>query len=407
MNFDELAYINELRVTSGLNPLSLSETLNLSTKNHANYLIQHNISGISMHDENSSFSGFTGENATARAISAGHKTRFVLENISNNQISTKSAIDNLFSAIYHRFLFLNYGISEIGMSWMSGENGRVYVFNMSNSSLNELCKNGGNFYQKGYYYDKICKDKTTRIKMQTFNEALKPKSPEFVRFPATFGLAFFGKEYPDPLPECKVTAAPISIEFNPNLPDIKMKNFELFKDGKKLEDSIVLDRQTDKNKKLNERQFALFLRQVLEFDKNYTAKFSYEQDGKSKILEWDFRTLTPVMPYFLVRGKERLGVMPDVWYELFFVPKDCNDEFDDYSFSDGVFSDLNISYSDVNTLRFKLSGAKQSSAWVMANGAKVEIVLLESSKGYFGFSIFVFISLLALAFLLFVFKRAN
>ncbi|MGG7074281.1 hypothetical protein U5B43_08530 [Campylobacter sp. 9BO] len=53
-----------------------------------------------------------------------------------------------------------------------------------------------------------------------------------------------------------------------------MKNSELFKDGKKLEYSIVLNKQNDKNKKLNERQFVLFLKQVLEFDKNYMANLA-------------------------------------------------------------------------------------------------------------------------------------
>ncbi|MGG7048873.1 MULTISPECIES: hypothetical protein [unclassified Campylobacter] len=44
------------------------------------------------------------------------------------------------------------------------------------------------------------------------------------------------------------------------------------------------------------------------------------------------------MPYFSACGKEKLGAMSAVLVRAIFVAKDCNDEFDDYSFYDGVLA---------------------------------------------------------------------
>ena len=58
----------------------------------------------------------------------------------------------------------------------------------------------------------------------------------YVKFPDAAAVTpYFSGEIPDPFPECKITANSVSIEFGEKAGEIKFKDFEIFKDGQKIQ----------------------------------------------------------------------------------------------------------------------------------------------------------------------------
>ena len=81
----------------------------------------------------------------------------------------------------------------------------------------------------------------------------------YVKFPdATAVTPYFSGEIPDPFPECKITANPVSIEFNANAGEVKFKDFEIFKDGRKIQNLHIITSANDINSKFSSKQFAVF-----------------------------------------------------------------------------------------------------------------------------------------------------
>ena len=67
-----------------------------------------------------------------------------MENLSVNTVGQAKSIDNLFSAIYHRFVFLNLDKDEIGFGVASTEKKRkikkAYVYDMGSLRVSKLCQ---------------------------------------------------------------------------------------------------------------------------------------------------------------------------------------------------------------------------------------------------------------------------
>lgn len=372
-----IEHLNQIRSDLGLKRMQNNEILEKSAQNHAKYLFSNNV--IS-HDEISSNANFTGETPSKRAISAGYSTNFVVENISKNQPDISASIDELLAAIYHRFGFLNYRFDEIGYFVTSDKNDKFYVYNMGNKDIANACKNGDK-YESGYYITNLCKN-NTRVSKDFFDKAIMSYNPPYITYPIkNYGLAYFSGEIPNPLPECKITSNPVSIEFNPKFGEVKMLDFEIFHNSQKITPTIFLDKVRDLNSKINENQFVLFSKKVFEFGEKYEAVFSYLHEDQKKQIKWDFEIKTPKKEYFSVDNGDIIAINADQEYDIFFNPKDCNDLFTKYSYSHGYFNQAKITQIGANMIRISLSGLKGDFIEIKTNtNTKIKAILQTSSN---------------------------
>ena len=378
---DAVAYLNEYRRGSGLSGLKPNQILSQAAKNHAEYSAQNEYMG---HDEAAGRAKFSGATPADRALAVGYKSTLVLENIAYKS-DFKEAVDGLFSAIYHRFAFLNLSVDEVGYALASKDKFNAFVFEMGNSRLNTFCARGASDTGAGRFYTNVCADKNLKIKdakFDNFTGAMKP----YVKFPdATAVTPYFSGEIPDPFPECKITANPVSIEFNANAGEVKFKDFEIFKDGRKIQNLHIITSANDINSKFSSKQFAVFSREVFDFGAQYEAVFSYEQanaqstGAQVKQIKWSFKTKTPQNPYFDARDGDVLGVDADKTYEIFFRPKDCNDLMTRYSYKASGFMTPTVAQSGTNTLSVKLKGMAGDTLSIVAGGMSVKVRLKTSS----------------------------
>ena len=378
---DAVAYLNEYRRGSGLSGLRQNQILSQAAKNHADYSAQNEYMG---HDETVGRAKFSGADPVSRAIAAGYKSRHILENIAYKN-DFKEAVDGLFSAIYHRFAFLNLSVDEVGYALASKDKFNAFVFEMGNSRLNALCARGASDTGAGRFYTNVCADKNLKIKDAKFDNFTGSSKP-FVKFPGSTAVTpYFSGEIPDPFPECKITANPVSIEFNANAGEVKFKDFEIFKDGRKLQNLHVITSKNDVNSKFSKGQFAAFSREVFDFGAQYEAVFSYEQanaqstGAQVKQIKWSFKTKTPQNPYFDARDGDVLGADADKTYEIFFRPKDCNDLMTRYSYKASGFMTPTVAQSGTNTLSVKLKGMAGDTLSIVAGGMSVKVRLKTSS----------------------------
>ena len=378
---DAVSYLNEYRRGSGLSGLKQNQILSQAAKNHAEYSAQNEYIG---HDETAGRAKFSGADPVSRAIAAGYKSRHILENIAYKS-DFKEAVDGLFSAIYHRFAFLNLSVDEVGYALASKDKFNAFVFEMGNSRLNAFCARGASDTGAGRFYTNVCADKNLKIKDDKFDNFTGSSKP-FVKFPGSTAVTpYFSGEIPDPFPECKITANPVSIEFNTNAGEIKFKDFEIFKDGQKLQNLHVITSKNDVNSKFSKGQFAAFAREVFDFGAQYEAVFSYEQantqsaGAQLKQIKWSFKTKTPQNPYFDARDGDVLGVDAGKTYEIFFRPKDCNDLMTRYVYRVSGFAEAQIKQSGTNTLSVKLKGLAGDTLSITAGGTSVKVRLKTSS----------------------------
>ena len=378
---DAVAYLNEYRRGSGLSALKPNQILSQAAKNHAEYSAQNEYMG---HDETAGRAKFSGATPADRALAVGYKSTLVLENIAYKS-DFKEAVDGLFSAVYHRFAFLNFSVDEVGYALASKDKFNAFVFEMGNSRLNAFCARGAGDTGAGRFYTNVCADKNLKIKDAKFDNFTGSMKP-YVKFPdATAVMPYFSGEIPDPFPECKTTANPVSIEFNTNAGEIKFKDFEIFKDGRTIQNLHVITSKNDVNSKFSKRQFAAFAREVFDFGAQYEAVFSYEQanaqsaGAQLKQIKWSFKTKTPQNPYFDARDGDVLGVDADKTYEIFFRPKDCNDLMTRYSYKASGFMTPTVAQSGTNTLSVKLKGMAGDTLSITAGGMSVKVRLKTSS----------------------------
>ena len=378
---DAVAYLNEYRRGSGLSGLKPNQILSQAAKNHAEYSAQNEYMG---HDEAAGRAKFSGATPADRALAVGYKSTLVLENIAYKS-DFKEAVDGLFAAIYHRFAFLNLSVDEVGYALASKDKFNAFVFEMSNSRLNAFCARGASDTGAGRFYTNVCADKNLKIKDAKFDN-FTGSSKSFVKFPdANAVTPYFSGEIPDPFPECKITANPVSIEFNANAGDVKFKDFEIFKDGRKIQNLHVITSANDINSKFSSKQFAAFSREVFDFGAQYEAVFSYGQanaqstGARVKQIKWSFKTKTPQNPYFDARDGDVLGVDADKTYEIFFRPKDCNDLMTRYSYKASGFMTPTVAQSGTNTLSVKLKGMVGDTLSIVAGDMSVKVRLKTSS----------------------------
>jgi uncharacterized protein YkwD len=266
-----LEYLNFLRQKSGMVSFIRNHTLELSAKNHADYLIKNSQIG---HYQEKNRPLFTGVEPKDRMLHAGYQTPLSVENVSHNNINYKDSIEGLFSAIYHRFGFLDFKVDEIGIGVAQDSKDaskNAYVYNMGIYQLNDLCS-GSSFQGYGKYVYKVCKNSELKIKQSKFDEAMNAcrlLNNRVVIYPYDgqehVPPAFFD-EIPDPLLEYSVSGFPVSVQFNKYYyKRVKLNSFKLFDSDNREVDSILYDHISDINMLFKRGEYALFPKKRLEW----------------------------------------------------------------------------------------------------------------------------------------------
>ncbi len=352
---DAIIYLNSLRQKAGMVPFASETHLESAAKNHASYLIANNAFS---HNEIQNRALFTGEVPSQRGLYAGYAHGQVSENISSGNASEKQSIDILFSAIYHRFGFLDFSYDEIGVGFAQSESyisKNVYNYDMGISSLRILCEEETTLHESSYYPN-ICKNQAVKIGVDAYAKALKNTeeiNPSVVFWPADQmqGISpVFFEEMPDPLPECKVSGYPISISFNPlKTADVSVDSFKLFDaNNHEMKNVKLLNAKNDPNQHLRETEFALMPLHRLEWGSDYHAKISYHDSLGSHEKEVAFKTAS--LPYPMLRvaqAEEKFSVSVNQTTIFYLPPADCNDILHTFSTSG---ASANLAFYDANTL---------------------------------------------------------
>ncbi|WP_456449227.1 FG-GAP-like repeat-containing protein [Hydrogenimonas sp.] len=353
-----LSYLNFLREKVALFPFVENDRLDTAAYNHAHYLVVNDMAG---HYEDPDDPGYTGKDVGERIRGVGYEYATIGENVSAGQESVEESIDGLFSAIYHRFGFLNFSMDEIGLG--NDESGAyiyrfAYVYEMGVSSYEKLLSN-------------------------------EEKNPAVVVWPyegqRNAGRIFY-EESPDPLPECGVSGYPASIQFNGRKSgDIVMRSFKLYESsGEEISDTTLLTRSNDPNGHFSENEYALFPMTPLSPDSWYDVEFLYEEDGVVKRKEWSFKTEAFTDPYYVV---EKSGLTFDVEagkvYIFYLPPSGCNDKLSSVKYryvSDTTFS---LEWIDANTFRIAFSGNTGSEAIISpSNGRDFSLKIADRDEAF-------------------------
>ena len=400
---DALSYLNSLRLRSDLSTLSKNKILTSSSLAHAKYTF---INKADSHNQSPNSPEFSGITPKDRAYKTGYNTQ-ISENLSVGAEDEVASIDGLMSAIYHRFAFLDTKINEIGYASFGDENSKNFVYNMGNSKLNNFCKKKKSDEGYGKFYTKLCKDESVAISESKYNSLNQIDRNDYVYFPNSSGTkAFFSRETPDPMPECKITANPVSIEFNEFKKPVKMKSFKVFDGENELKNSKILTKKNDVNSIFSEFQFAFFSKDVFKFNQDYKVLFSYIQDNKEKNLEWSFKTSSPKFPYFVVKDGDKIGVEANKWYSIFFEPNDCNDVFTSYKTTYRFMKKPLIESVDTNLININLSGSKNAKLTIKTdNGKKITVHITNNSGGFFINKLYLGVILVIILALFFIIRR--
>jgi len=294
-----LSHLNTIRTNAGLIKLKHNPALQKAAQAHAKYLILNQVYG---HYEKRNGMGYTGSTPAQRVVKAGYPSTFVMENLSINSKDQKKSVDTLLSAIYHRFVFLNFDKDEIGIGSYESKNKRrknsTHVYNLGSVNIAKLCSQTFIMESGKYYIKKVCKNDEKMIPEYIFErekKSVQSKNRDIVLFPYdgqnNIWPAFY-KETPDPLPYYDVSGFPVSVQFNPAYyKNVQLTSFRLYDDsGKELKETKILQQSNDHNHLFTNLQFALMPLKRLDFSKNYTAEFKAVADGKQMHKRWTFTT---------------------------------------------------------------------------------------------------------------------
>ena len=356
-------YLNQLRQEAGMLTYLHNDQLALAAQNHAEYGVLNDITG---HDEVSGYSGFTGATPQDRAQAAGYQAFNATGEVIAYSDTAATAIDDLMSAIYHRFGLLRNDGDEIGMALaqddQEGGISSSFVAVNGNSAMNQLCQ-GESFSGFGTYY-RLC-DPEIRVAEADYlaaSEAIQQQNPALVVWPPIDGgsvaPAFF-EENPDPLPDRSVSGYPVSVAFNPQqIEQVTLTSLRLFdtERGDEITDVRLLDHTTDPNGKFTPHQFALFPLQRLDFNHRYRVELAYVADGVVGELTWFFNT-TPLdgTIYQLSGSEQTLTVASDETLYLYMPPTESIPTISSWGIN-YYGTAPTISAYDGNTLQVNYSG---------------------------------------------------
>jgi len=362
-------YINQLRQETDMTTLNPNNLLQQSAANHAEYLILNDTSG---HFETEGLAGFTGVSVGDRVLQTGYLSNTVSENISGGDQDYKTSIDGLMSAIYHRFGFLDFGITAVGVgisrvSLLEAGNAS-YVYNMANEGFHQLCQ-GVSDTTVRTFYNSCPNDAEFAVSSEVY-EATRDEpiglNPNIVLWPANNSgdiPPIFYEESPDPLPDYSISGYPVSIQFNPlTYENVAVSNFTIYrdKDDTPLTLTRELNEATDPNTRFSGLEYALFPLQRLDWNTRYRAELTYSAqliDGttETKNLAWEFNTRQLGISLYAVEQNQQISVPSGAEFAVYFPPAASTGASQvSWSYSSGM--GVNFSIIDSGTLQITVSG---------------------------------------------------
>lgn len=357
---DSYSYLNQLRTAAGMNTLNTNSVLAQAAQNHSHYLASNNV--IS-HDESAGLPGYTGATPSQRVVYAGYFSLTVGEGIANGK-SANDAIDNLMSAIYHRYALLDFTIDEIGFGYTSaGITTPIFVHNTGNRALNDLCQTARNS-TPSFYYVNVCEpnSKVDADKFDAARDAIILQNPTYVLWPpanaSDISPAFF-EETPDPLADYSVSGYPVSIQFNTGTTGkVVLNSIRLYDvtHGHYVDKTRLLDSNTDPNGNFTPYEFALFPLERLNWSTQYRVEAEYS-DSENKTITWNFTTKTLDSPIVYVNANDTgTSINKNTTTYLYFVPANGLDTLQTFKARYPASATVSLEFYDSNTLRVKISG---------------------------------------------------
>jgi len=352
---ESISYINSIREAMSMQQLQDNMRLELAAQMHADYLV---VNDEVSHYEIEGHKLYFASNAVERAFRTGYNSSHVLENLSTKNENAHRSVNSLFSAIYHRFSFLNLNIDEIGVGIQQDQTDTqksAFVYNMGNNDLNRLCTQES-YKGTGKYVYNICSNKGHRIREKAFHTALnavKQYNPKIIFYPYNgqkeVPPAFY-EEIPDPLPDHEVSGFPVSIEFNDYFfEDVRLNSFKLYKEtGEEITEIQLMDTRTDLHRFFTKHQYALFPLKRLEYDTEYRAEVVYTVKGKEEKAMWRFKTEIPrEILHIVIEREDTLRIKHGESYMIYFQPLDAHEIMKNIQFPSNVY----IEFLDNHTIK--------------------------------------------------------
>ncbi|MFT5112557.1 MAG: hypothetical protein ACI8P9_001884 [Parasphingorhabdus sp.] len=378
---EDYLYMNNIRLEANLNSYKRNAQLETAALNHSQYQVTNDISG---HGQNASDSGFTGTSPNDRARVAGYAGYFSVGEVISYDETEQKSLNNLMSAIYHRFGLLRNDADEIGFGFFKDSTGGLnqsFVGNNANSKLGELCSRE-DFTGFGSYYN-LC-DPALKIEASVYESArdyFTGSNPDLVIWPgnnASNVQPVFYEESPDPLPDYSASGYPISAEFNTtSVMQVDLISFELFNinSGEQLTNIRILTQSTDPNSLFSSHQFSLFPLDRLDYNTTYRVDFSYVQDGLPTDKSWIFTTLDLGTVVYKINAQgDELEVNSGETFHIYLPPTQLNPSMGGYSFSSSFNSQLTAEFVDSNTLEITFTGSVDDQAsFSLNNGGAFSI----------------------------------
>ncbi|MEA1880563.1 MAG: CAP domain-containing protein [Campylobacterota bacterium] len=351
--------LNTIRKSMNMNPLIINDKLTLAAQAHANYLVENQNHS---HYETSGKKYFTGVKPKDRTVYANYASTMVSENLSTRSHSAKRSMEGLFSAIYHRFGFLNPSIDEIGVGVAQNKvdtQQSAFVYVMGNSNLVDLCQHKS-FNGFGKYIYNVCKESEHRVDAGSYakaNNIHKEYNPKVITYPYSHQKdvpTVFYEESPDPLPDYAVSGFPLSVEFNDYFfDDVTLHTFKLYNHkGQELTNVRLMDSENDPNQRLSNRQFVLFPLERLKYNSQYRAEVEYSSKGENTKISWRFETtVLHERLHTITKNEVTIGLTSKSSHILYFKPLHSKDILTNVQFP----SDLDVVFLDNNTLKVSIN----------------------------------------------------
>lgn len=369
------SYLNSIRNQMQMIRLRHNDQLDVAAQAHATYLVQNNAFS---HNEIEGYENFTGVHPYDRAFKAGYHTSMVSENLSTKNKNSHRSLNGLFSAIYHRFAFLDPSMDELGIGITQDKQitkNSAFVYVMGNQEIDHLCR-GKSFHGTGKYIYHVCKEREHRIEKGNFNQALdrnRRDNPKIIVYPYDGQVEVppaFYEEIPDPLPDYEVSGFPISVIFNEYFFEVvALHSFKLFTlAGKEVSDVRLMGQINDPNKKFTDKQYALFPLKRLAYDSTYRAEIIYEIKGEQHTLSWTFHTKKLAEKLHIVTQKEEsVTLKSGESHIVYFRPRHGGDFLTNVLFP----SHVDVAFIDNNTIRITVNDPSldrfdiRSKKWVL------------------------------------------
>ena len=370
-------YVSETREAMGMNGLTPNTLLERAAQSHADYLV---VNHAKSHFETAGKPHFTGVAPVDRVVHVGYPSLRVSENLSTHHHSAKASVEGLFSAIYHRFAFLDPQIDEMGVGVTQdaaeGSNS-AFVYVMGNSLVRNLCQEES-FSGVGKYVYKVCADRKHRIRAEAFARALhfwQRENPRLILYPydGQEGVSpVFYEESPDPLPESEVSGFPISVIFNPAFfEQVSAVSLTLYK-GQERVPAYFMDKENDPHGRFSTHQFALFPSERLAYNTRYRAVLQYRYKDEMQQHTWHFSTTQIEEPlYTITQPEQTIHIKAGGGGTLYFKPKDAHDLLGNIHYPQRI----SVTFLDHNTLKLSILSASADSFTIQTEKYRVKVIV--------------------------------